>query len=70
MEEKKCADRLCEEPWHALDEQAIYGKLESTIEGLDDEEAAHRLTFYGHNALPAKRPPTIWAILLPKCSTR
>jgi magnesium-transporting ATPase (P-type) len=64
MEDKKCADRLCEEPWHALDEQSIYGKLESTIEGLDAEEAAHRLTFYGPNALPAKKPPTIWAILL------
>ncbi len=64
MEEKKCASTLCEVPWHTLDEQPIFGKLQSTPKGLSNEEAAHRLTFYGPNALPAKKPPTIWAILL------
>ncbi len=64
MEDKKCADRLCEEAWHALDEQYVHGKLQSSLEGLDDEEVAHQLAFYGPNALPTKKPPTVWAILL------
>jgi len=57
MEDQKGAGRLSEESWHALDEQCIYGNLQSKPEGLDEEEAAHRLAFYGPNALPAKKPP-------------
>jgi magnesium-transporting ATPase (P-type) len=64
MKPKKQASRLCEEKWHALDEQNVYGELQSGPDGLADSEAARRLTYYGPNTLPAKEPPTIWAILL------
>ncbi|MBN1614776.1 MAG: ATPase, partial [Deltaproteobacteria bacterium] len=64
MEERRCASSLCEEPWHAREEQAIFRELQSAPEGLNEEEAAHRQAFYGPNALPARKPPTLWAILL------
>jgi hypothetical protein len=37
--------------------------LQKGPEGLDDKEAAHRLGFYGPNALPVRKPPTLPAIL-------
>jgi len=58
------APRLGEERWHSLSEQEVYQELQSSPEGLDDKEAAHRLSFYGSNELPAKKPPSIWAVLL------
>ena len=64
MKQKEHACRLCEEKWHALDEQNVYGELQSGPDGLADPEAARRLTYYGPNTLPTKEPPTIWAILL------
>jgi len=64
MKPKEQARRLCEEKWHALDEQDVYGELQSGPDGLADPEAARRLTYYGPNTLPTKEPPTIWAILL------
>ncbi|MFH1349868.1 MAG: HAD-IC family P-type ATPase, partial [Pseudomonadota bacterium] len=39
-------------------------ELQSRPEGLDPQEAAQRLQFYGSNTLPAKEPTTIWTILL------
>ncbi|WP_373500309.1 cation-translocating P-type ATPase [Desulfococcus sp.] len=56
--------RLCEEHWHALEVQAVYDELQSGPDGLETEEALHRLSFYGPNTLPTREPPTIWAILL------
>ncbi len=64
MKQKEQARRLCEEKWHALDEQNVYGELQSGPDGLADPEAARRLTYYGPNTLPTKEPPTIWAFLL------
>ncbi len=64
MKEKVHAVRLSEEKWHSLEAQEVYDELQSRLEGLDQQEAAERLRFYGPNALPVKKPPTIWAILL------
>lgn len=64
MKQKVHAGRLYEEHWHAYDEQDVYEELQSSPEGLDDHEADRRLRQYGPNTLPAKEPPTIWAILL------
>ena len=64
MKPKGHACRLCEEKWHALDEQDVYEELQSGLYGLDDQEAAGRLAYYGSNTLPTKKPPTIWGILL------
>ena len=47
-----------------LKKQDVYEELQSGPDGLDDQEAARRLAYYGPNTLPAKEPPTIWAILL------
>ncbi|ROQ90124.1 cation-translocating P-type ATPase [Desulfosoma caldarium] len=56
--------RLSDLRWHSLEAEAVYKKLQSRPEGLDDEEAADRLRFYGPNTLPLKEPPGIWTILL------
>jgi magnesium-transporting ATPase (P-type) len=64
MKEKEPARRLCEEKWHFLEDKHFYQELQSRIDGLDEQEAARRLKFYGLNTLPVKEPPTIWAILL------
>ncbi len=62
MKEHAC--RLCREKWHAMEEQNVYEVLQSCPEGLNVQEAAQRLLFYGPNTLPAKEPTTIWVILL------
>jgi hypothetical protein len=64
MKQKEHASRLCEEKWHALEEQDVYEELQSGVDGLDEQEAGQRLAYYGPNTLPVKEPPTIWAILL------
>ncbi|MDX9787666.1 MAG: HAD-IC family P-type ATPase [Desulfobacterales bacterium] len=64
MKQKEHACRLCEEKWHAFEEQDVYQQLQSGVDGLDDQEAERRLVYYGPNTLPVKEPPTIWAILL------
>jgi len=64
MKQKERACRLCDEKWHALEEQDIYEQLQSGPDGLDAQEAGERLKYYGPNTLPVKEPPTIWAILL------
>jgi magnesium-transporting ATPase (P-type) len=64
VKEKVHAGRLCEEKWHSLEEQEVYEELQSRPEGLNQQEAAERLRFYGPNALPVKKPPTMWATLL------
>ncbi|MFO7560604.1 MAG: HAD-IC family P-type ATPase [Desulfobacterales bacterium] len=64
MKPKIHACRLCEEKWHALEEQNVYDQLQAGPEGLDEREVRQRLKYYGPNTLPTKEPPTIWAILL------
>lgn len=64
MAETRHADRLFEEKWHAFDPQAVFEELRTRPDGLDEEEAAKRLRYYGPNTLPTKEPPTIWAVLL------
>jgi magnesium-transporting ATPase (P-type) len=64
MNQKQHAPRLSEEKWHSLEVADVYEELQSRLEGLDAQEAAQRLQFYGPNSLPAKEPPTLWAILL------
>lgn len=63
MNTRTHAGRLGKENWHALELQDVYEELRSGPEGLNDSEAAQRLHYYGPNALPARKVPTIWAIL-------
>lgn len=64
MKQQEHGSRLCEEKWHALEEQDIFEQLQTQPEGLNQEEPARRLQFYGPNTLPVRVPPTIWSILL------
>jgi magnesium-transporting ATPase (P-type) len=63
MDRIKHAGNLHDEKWYGLEEENILKELASSREGLDSVEAAKRLLFYGPNALPLKKPPTIWMIL-------
>ncbi len=56
--------RLSEESWHSFEPEKIFDELDSSPEGLRDEQVSRRLGFYGSNRLPTKEPPTIWEILL------
>lgn len=62
MKQTEHACKLCEEKWHAFEEQDLYEKLHSTVDGLT-QEAKKRLAHYGPNTLPVKESPTIWTIL-------
>jgi magnesium-transporting ATPase (P-type) len=50
--------------WHSIDATAALELLQTSESGLNAGEAAKRSETFGANALPAKEPPTIWAILL------
>jgi magnesium-transporting ATPase (P-type) len=64
MKQRTQARRLSEEKWHFLENQEVLEELQGRPEGLDEQEVAQRLQFYGPNTLPVKEPPTLWAILL------
>ncbi len=49
MNQKQHAPRLSEEKWHSLEAADVYEELQSRLEGLDAQEAAQRLQFYGPN---------------------
>ncbi len=50
--------------WHALAEDEVREKIETSQEGLTEAEAALRLREFGRNLLPGKPPPTVPAIFL------
>lgn len=50
--------------WHALEEAVIFEELRSDQAGLEPEEAVKRKSIYGANALPLKKLPPVWTILL------
>lgn len=55
---------MIEEKWHAMTEDAVCRELSTSRDGLTKEDAEQRLVQYGINALPVKKPPTLWEILL------
>lgn len=50
--------------WHPLAASAVFAKVQSSREGLSEEQAAERLAEFGPNSLPAKKPPGIVTIFL------
>ena len=50
--------------WHALPTDDVAGRLASPPEGLSSTEAARRREVFGENALPQKRPPTVFEVFL------
>jgi magnesium-transporting ATPase (P-type) len=53
-----------QQDWFALELEGVLELLGSEHGGLTDEDAAGRLTQYGPNLLPRRRPPTLPEILL------
>ena len=51
-------------PWHALAEDEVLDKVQTSPEGLTPAQAAERLREFGRNLLPGKAPPTAPAIFL------
>lgn len=50
--------------WHALEREEVLARLEATTNGLDPREVQARLALHGENALPTRKPPTLWGIFL------
>lgn len=50
--------------WHALPEERVLEKLQTTPAGLSDQQVAERLAEFGPNTLPVKPPPTLPAVFL------
>ena len=51
------------ERWYLLDEGAVVEKLDSSLKGLDDRQAAERLQQYGPNQLEERRLRSPWSVL-------
>jgi magnesium-transporting ATPase (P-type) len=56
--------KISKEKWHAMTEEAVCHELCISRDGLTHDEAEQRLVQYGINALPVKKPPALWEILL------
>ena len=55
-------------PWHAMSYQEAEEILQTSEEGLSDEEAARRLEKYGRNVLRETKPKSIWKMILEQIS--
>lgn len=55
----KTEEKKNQTPWHSLDSEEIYYKLNTQRTGLSEDEVAKRLIEYGPNALPHRKPPTL-----------
>lgn len=50
--------------WHALTADDVARRLDTTTQGLDDREVAHRLAVHGPNQLDEEPPPSPIVLLL------
>lgn len=55
-------------PWHAMSYSEAEEVLQTSEEGLSDEEAAARLEKYGRNVLRETKPKSIWKMILEQIS--
>jgi magnesium-transporting ATPase (P-type) len=51
-------------PWHATPEEKVLVKLQTHLRGLSQAQVEERLREFGRNALPARKPPTLFAVIL------
>jgi len=51
-------------PWHTLSTDEVLAKLQSSLDGLTNEEAARRLAEYGPNELTVAPRSSPWKLLL------
>jgi magnesium-transporting ATPase (P-type) len=57
-------DAILEKKWHTIDAEEVLGILDTSMEGLSQEEAQQRLKAFGPNKLPDKVKINIWKIIL------
>jgi Ca2+-transporting ATPase len=50
--------------WYASEPREVLAELETSTAGLGEEEASARLSRYGPNTLPEKKPRSLFALLL------
>ncbi len=50
--------------WHSLSVNDVFLRLKSSPEGLSQDEAENRLSFYGFNELPQEEPESVWKLIL------
>ncbi|MFO8066449.1 MAG: HAD-IC family P-type ATPase, partial [Bacteroidales bacterium] len=55
---------LAKHPWHSITKEETEKKFNTSEDGLSRDEAVKRLTKYGENTLPVKKPPTLLQIIL------
>ena len=51
-------------PWHAVADEKVFFKLQTTLVGLDAQQVAERQIEFGRNTLPERKPPTLFDIIL------
>lgn len=57
-------DRQGDLQWHTLPYQAVLDKLDTSTDGLRDNEVTERQTHYGRNEFPKQKAPTLFTIML------
>ncbi|MBR9978611.1 MAG: HAD-IC family P-type ATPase [Bacteroidetes bacterium] len=50
--------------WHALEDEKVYCKLQTTDDGIAEDQVEERQREFGKNVLPAKRPPTLIEVFI------
>jgi P-type Ca2+ transporter type 2C len=51
-------------PWHAIEDEQVYQKLQTTLTGLDPQDVVERQAEFGRNTLPMRKPPTLLEVIL------
>jgi magnesium-transporting ATPase (P-type) len=51
-------------PWHATPEEKVFKKLQTTINGIDENQVLERQNEFGRNTLPSRKPPTLVEIII------
>lgn len=51
-------------PWHAIPDDKVFKKLQTSLNGLDSNQVKERQREFGLNILPEHKPPTIFQIIL------
>jgi len=64
MDKNLSPDECRTTAWHALPVDEVERLLESSTDGLTEEEVARRKEVFGENVLPKKRPPTVFEVFL------
>lgn len=64
ISDKKHQETLSKEAWHSFPINEILNELQTNTNGIEKEEVAKRIDFYGENKLPTAKPTTLLTIIL------